>query len=178
MPREDRRVVMTKRLLKEALIEKLKEKDIYHISVRELCETADINRSTFYKHYGSQFDLLADMENDLLDYVTEEIRRNESDPVRIISAACRYLEDNLEFVRLIINNNVDPAFAQKLFAMDSIRESSRNRFAGALSEAELDYLQSFLTNGVFSMVSVWLKKEDRETPDEFAEFVGKLIPHE
>ena len=56
--KEDRRIAMTKRLLKAALIELLKEQDIYHISIRELCERADVNRTTFYKYYGSQFDLL------------------------------------------------------------------------------------------------------------------------
>ena len=61
--KEDRRVRVTKRMLKDALIELLKTKDIYHISIRELCETADVNRTTFYKYYGNQFDLLADMED-------------------------------------------------------------------------------------------------------------------
>ncbi len=59
--KEDRRIAMTKRLLKAALIELLKEQDIYHISIRELCERADVNRTTFYKYYGSQFDLLSAM---------------------------------------------------------------------------------------------------------------------
>ena len=66
--KEDRRIAMTKRLLKAALIELLKEQDIYHISIRELCERADVNRTTFYKYYGSQFDLLTDMEKDMLDF--------------------------------------------------------------------------------------------------------------
>ena len=46
--REDRRISMTKRMLKEAMTELLREKDIYHIAVRELCERADVNRTTFY----------------------------------------------------------------------------------------------------------------------------------
>ena len=45
--KEDRRTAMTKHVLKDALIEMLKEKDIYHISIRELCERADVNRTTF-----------------------------------------------------------------------------------------------------------------------------------
>ena len=60
--KENRRVTMTKQLLKDALVSLLEKNDIYNISIRELCEVADVNRSTFYKYYGSQFDLLADME--------------------------------------------------------------------------------------------------------------------
>ena len=89
--KEDRRIAMTKRLLKAALIELLKEQDIYHISIRELCERADVNRTTFYKYYGSQFDLLTDMEKDMLDFIAKAIERHETEPEKIITAACRYL---------------------------------------------------------------------------------------
>ena len=142
--KEDRRIAMTKRLLKAALIELLKEQDIYHISIRELCERADVNRTTFYKYYGSQFDLLTDMEKDMLDFIAKAIERHETEPEKIITAACRYLEENLEFARLIINNNVDPAFAHKLFAMDSLKESARKMLSGSNSEAELAYVYKIL----------------------------------
>ena len=62
----NQRVMLSKRLLKESLIRQLKEESIYKISVRELCEQAGINRTTFYKYYGSPFDLLKDIEDDLL----------------------------------------------------------------------------------------------------------------
>ena len=82
--KEDRRVTMTKRMLKEALTEMLREVDIYHVSIRELCQRADINRTTFYKYYGSQFDLLADMENDLVEFLSNTIREYASNPKIII----------------------------------------------------------------------------------------------
>lgn len=173
--REDRRIMLTKRLLKDALIELLKEKDIYHISIRELCEKADVNRSTFYKHYVSQFDLLTDMENDMLDFIAKTIRHNESEPEKIFATACNYLEENIEFARLIINNNVDPAFAQKLFAMDSVKTNVFKRFSGSKTDAELEYIYNFLTYGAFRMVYVWLNKENRESPEEFAKLVNQLM---
>ena len=56
--KEDRRVTMTRRMLKEALTEMLRETDIYHVSIRELCQRADINRTTFYKYYRDKYDYL------------------------------------------------------------------------------------------------------------------------
>ena len=173
--KEDRRIAMTKRLLKAALIALLKEQDIYHISIRELCERADVNRTTFYKYYGSQFDLLTDMEKDMLDFIAKAIERHETEPEKIITAGCRYLEENLEFARLIINNNVDPAFAHKLFAMDSLKESAHKMLSGSNSEAELAYVYNFLTFGAFRMVCVWLNKEEREPPDLFAAFLCRVL---
>jgi len=173
--REDRRIMMTKRMLKDALIEMLKEKDIYHISIRELCERADVNRTTFYKYYGSQFDLLTDMENDMIEFLTKTIKSNEADPEKIISSACNYLEGNIDFARLIINNNVDPSFAHKLFTMDCIKESTLKKFAGNKSEAELEYIYNFLVYGAFRMVCVWLNKEERESPEAFAKLINQMM---
>ena len=48
---ENRRSKMTKKLIKEALIELLSKEDLQHISVKRICENADLNRSTFYLHY-------------------------------------------------------------------------------------------------------------------------------
>ena len=135
--KEDRRVKITKRMLKDALIELLKKKDIYHVSIRELCDSADVNRTTFYKYYGSQFDLLADMENDLLELISKAIEKNEANPEKIVAAACRYLEDNLEFARLIINNNVDPNFANRLFAMEALKQRAMESVSVNKTAAEI-----------------------------------------
>ena len=173
--KEDRRIAMTRRMLKDALISMLKEKDIYHISIRELCEKADVNRTTFYKYYGSQFDLLADMEKDILDFISNTLIHNETDPVKAIFSACRYMEENLEFIRLIINNNVDPSFAHKLFSMESIRESALKRYKGLRSESELEYIYNFLTYGAFRMFCVWLNRDDREPAEDFTQLVSQIL---
>ena len=173
--REDRRIGLTKRMLKDALIDMLREKDIYHISIRELCEKADVNRTTFYKYYGSQFDLLSDMENDLLLFISKILENNDGDTVKVIAAACEYLEDNLEFARLIINNNIDPTFANKLFSMDAIKASAFRRPYADKGAAEQEYIYNFFTYGVFRMVCIWLNKDERESPREFAELVGQIV---
>ena len=55
---DNRRVKITKLMLQEALIDLLQEKALENISVRELVNKADINRSTFYSHYDTIYDLL------------------------------------------------------------------------------------------------------------------------
>lgn len=172
--KEDRRVQMTKRMLKEALIELLSEKDIYHISIRELCEAADINRTTFYKYYGSQFDLLTDMENDIASFISEAIVHQTSNYDKILSI-CSYLEENIDFVRLIINNNVDLSFAQKIFSMEVIKENTLKHFMGKRNQAELEYMYHFMTYGAFRMVCVWLNKENREPVPAFAKLLAQMI---
>ena len=64
---ENQRIRLSKTMLKNALIELLKTKNIEKITIYELCSTAQINRTTFYKYYGSQYDLLADIERELFN---------------------------------------------------------------------------------------------------------------
>lgn len=173
--KEDRRTAMTKRMLKDALIEMLKEKDIYHISIRELCETADVNRTTFYKYYGSQFDLLTDMENDLLSLLSSLVEDPQTDTIKAIETACAYLENHLEFARLIFNNNVDPAFPQKVFSLEAIKEAVMEKCGGRYNRNELEYLYNYKTYGAYRVVNVWLNKTERESPHEIAGILAKTL---
>lgn len=173
--KEDRRTAMSKRMLKDALTGILKEKDIYHISIRELCERADVNRTTFYKYYGSQFDLLTDMESDLLVFLAGVIRDHDEDTIKAIETACMYLEDNLEFARLIFNNNVDPDFPQKVFSMEAVKKAVIKKCGGRHDKNELDYLYNYMTYGAYRVVCVWLNKEKREPPREIAVILAKTL---
>ena len=63
--KENQRVLMTKHLLHEGLLQLLEIKDMDKISVTELCRVSGINRAAFYNHYSSPKDLLSAMEGEL-----------------------------------------------------------------------------------------------------------------
>ena len=61
----DARVKYTKMVLKKALLELMQRKPINKITVKEVCERAELNRATFYAHYSDCFDLLESIEEEL-----------------------------------------------------------------------------------------------------------------
>ena len=63
----DKRVIRTKKAIKEALFRLMEEKDISSISISELTQEANINRRTFYTHYSSITDILEEIESDLVE---------------------------------------------------------------------------------------------------------------
>ncbi|MDR2087841.1 MAG: TetR/AcrR family transcriptional regulator [Clostridiales Family XIII bacterium] len=172
--KENRRVALTKRMLKDTLIELLREKDIYHISIRELCERADVNRTTFYKYYGSQFDLLTDMENDIIAFINKTVAKNQANIETTIRVLCEYLENNLEFARLLINNNIDSAFPEKLFSLAVIKESFLKNCFGKYDAAETEYLFNFIIYGAFRIVCMWLNSEKRESPETLSAMIKRI----
>ena len=71
---ENQRVRLSKAMLKSGLLTLLREKTLNHISVYELCAASQINRTTFYKYYGSPSDLLNEIERDFLAQLDEDIK--------------------------------------------------------------------------------------------------------
>lgn len=63
---EDRRARRTRRLLRESLLELLEEKRFGEISIRDVTDRADVNRTTFYLHYTDTAQLLRSVEEELL----------------------------------------------------------------------------------------------------------------
>ena len=56
----------TRRALREALLDLIEEKGLDRVTVKALCERADLNRGTFYLHYRDVYDLLEQYTDDVL----------------------------------------------------------------------------------------------------------------
>ena len=115
------------------------------------------------------------MENDMLEFLSQTIRAYASDQEIIIRTVCEYLESHLEFARLIINNNVDPLFPQRLFSLPEMRETVLTRCSGQEDGPMQEYLFHFITYGAYRIISMWVNKEQREPPAEIAHLLMRLI---
>ena len=172
MPKENQRIMLTKKLLKDSLIGLLKKENINHITIRELCDTAGINRSTFYKYYGSPYDLLMEMENDMLERIKlamkETLQCEDKDDTSALTSACEFLEQNEEFGRLLLNNNIDPEFPKKLFQLPQIKQTIKEQLHNHYSEEVLDYVSTYIIDGSYNMIRKWLNNEKRVSAKEIA----------
>ena len=72
---ESRRTRYTRRAMQDALIELLRNQPLGSITVKALCERADVNRSTFYAHYASIEELLHDIEDETMAWVTTALEQ-------------------------------------------------------------------------------------------------------
>lgn len=170
----NQRIMLTKKLLKKSLTDMLQTQSIYQISIRELCQNAGINRSTFYKYYGSQFDLLSEMEQDLLFNVENMLVLQENYSKNVIEQILVYLEQDIDFIRLLINSNVDPEFPKKLFSLPPIQRMM-NELIADLPEDESEYFHRFLLFGAYEIIRVWINKENRESSEWLAALLFKFI---
>ena len=100
--KEDKRVIKTKRDLRNALADLLKKKSYSNITVCDVCEEAQINRMTFYKHYIDKADLL----NDLFDF--DRVLLGDIERLKSSQAKCQDIIDcTLPVVKQIAEECID-----------------------------------------------------------------------
>lgn len=178
--KENQRIVVTKKMLKDALFQLLKKKDIDHISVKELCETAGINRSTFYRHYDSQYALMEEIIDHLAKMViecNETISKDNAQSNASIKKVIEYFYTHREESFLFIQN---PALLAKLLAkvqpfhegnMETALQSKR--YSG-YTENEREYIAAFVMEGSVAIQKKWMLSGMRESPDEISELILKI----
>lgn len=173
--RENQRVMLTKQLLQNAFLRLLKSKSIHTISIRELCLEAGINRTTFYNHYGSQYDLLADISQRFLDSIagkldSGDVDNHESAQQRV-TLVLAYLQENLELSRLLMNNNVDPTFAERIFSLPKIIDMLNIALSDCADSRERDAIISFAVHGSYRLLLEWINQENRLPPAQQTELI-------
>lgn len=168
--KDNHRVSMTKRIIKDTFIEMLEKKNIQKIYVRELCETADINRSTFYKYYESQYDLLAEMQNDLLVQIEEKCK--DTDNIKGLNNILHYLNNNKKMYKIIFNANIDPTFPKKLLNLPIITEILNSKMS---SKTETKYKKTYILEGGYHVILEWLNNNCKEPVEEITEVLMKYI---
>ena len=130
MKKMDLRVIKTKEVLKEALMQLLKEKNLNSISVTEICRIAKVNRGTFYSHYGQVENLFEeyfrDIMKDLADSYQEPYRyvqtlqANKLNPATI--RIFHHIEKYEKFYRIVFSKTVPLSYYYLLLYFLSTEE--------------------------------------------------------
>ena len=157
----------------EALITLLEKKDFEYITIKEICLTAGVNRSTFYLHYENTSDLLRETTRYIIDkhlsyYKIDEQRiflqfeTCKSEELLFISDEyltpyLTFIKDNQRLFKVSIKQfhslNMDEVYGNMF---EYIFSPILARFC--VPEKERPYIMKFYLTGVFAIVMEWLDK--------------------
>lgn len=146
---ETRRVRLTKRLMKDALLELMEEKPFAKISVTELCERADVNRSTFYAHYDDTAALLAELEDEALAGMPVMGGGSFEDE---LTRYFDHMRENAALFRTLIVRRGSEDFTRRI--VDA--SLARYRPGGAKAALTERYAYVFYIHGVIGILTGWL----------------------
>lgn len=175
--KDNRRSQFTRTALRRALLTLMLEKPVDKITVKELCDAAQINRGTFYAHYGSPEQLLAQVENEFyLDILTEVATFHQADDVeRIFLKALNALRDRRELASVLFGPNGDRAFLARVIRV--AHDMCIVQWSGVSPEADretLEKLYSFIAYGVVKVLQEWLAEGAVEPPERLAAMLTDL----
>ncbi len=151
---ENRRVKLTKKMIKEALTALMCEKGFAKISVKELCEKADVNRSTFYAYYRDTSAVIRDMEEDILMQLPDLGSTDLEEFNSKIFSLFEYIRVNSRVFYVMMFNSSSSQFCKKL--MDAILQ----KYEGLSTikderVSRMSYI--FCANGIVGLVKDWIE---------------------
>ncbi len=157
----DRRVRYTKMVIRDSFIQLLKEKPLSKITIKELCDMADINRATFYAHYLDQYDLLRQMEKELIDGIRQHLddynlQNATSAPLEMLIKILEFIKENAQLFDLLLNFNGDIEFQGDVIELIGQQYFYSIHTQNDVSENDKEYIFLFLANGSIGIIRKWL----------------------
>jgi AcrR family transcriptional regulator len=178
---EDLRVLRTRKLLQQALIELTVEKGFAAITVRDITKRAMVNRSTFYRHYLDKFDLLEQYMNELFgltseeSFIAEKLGPTSAEGPSGLVSLLKHVQKFADFYRVMLGTKGDPAFTERF------RQNSEKRFRTLLSHMALepnalpvDLRLSYASYAGVGAIVWWLQHGQPCTPEQLAIWLGNL----
>ncbi|MDR2783222.1 MAG: TetR/AcrR family transcriptional regulator [Treponema sp.] len=183
MVKESRKTRYTRKALQDSLIELMKSKSIVRIAVKEICDLADISRSTFYTHYNNQYDLLKQIEEGTIAYFEAILkkfdkRRNAREITQMVEEIVRNIADNSSSIQVLLSENGDTSFQERFFRRFTRQSQLVNYFVEpALDIPELgEYYLVYSVNGSIALVRHWLKNNMDIPVTTLAKMLVQLFP--
>lgn len=157
----DRRIKRTKTNIYNALTSLLFEKNIRNITVKELCEKADVNKSTFYLHFMDIYDCKEKWQNEIFNEVLLKLNSfNLKDiiaaPEVYIDTIVNYFSDNITFFKQLAASPFAAEFSNNL--KNKIREKIIE--SNALDTDKDQYkitLVAFIMGGIIDACTINIK---------------------
>lgn len=190
MNRSESKYFATAVRMDEAFLELLEKKDFAYITVKEICEKAGVNRSTFYLHYETIADLLSESAQYIIDRFVEFM---SYDPVEFLEKlpdrpldelyliTSEYLTPYLNYIKAhkrLFRTTIEKATT--LGMNDAYCALNRHVFEPILARfhvppEDMKYMLSFYINGLMAIISEWLKGDCKDSVEHIISVMRTCI---
>lgn len=175
----DRRTIKTKKAIKNAIAKLITEKEVDKITVKDIAETADINRKTFYNYYANVNDAFSELENEIINQIHEVFA--DLDLAEVLAAP----KDMLKKFNDIINANLiykdyagrrDAEMDNKLtlYIKEELSKAAQKYVTAENSEA-IHLAIEFICEGLIGTYHRWFVGDIKMSLDELANHLGSLL---
>jgi len=176
----DKRCRKTRKAIKTSLIRLMSQKEISDITITEIADDADINRKTFYAHYRDIYDILDEIENDLIEKLfhildNADILKSMYNPYPLFRELTSEINKDFEFYKLLVQSKNYNSL------LDKIQETLKTRFLELIKDtAKIDrdifsFMIDFVSSGITAVYKAWFRSERNISLEQLSKSLSLLI---
>ena len=180
----DRRAVRSRRLIVSAFERLLVARPFERITVSAIAQEADVDRKTFYQHFGSIDGLLAAITDGLAARVLDEVERavpNSVEPgereralAAFFAVLVQTISEGMERDRRYVERVPVDVLYRHLSHAFSRQIAERGLLNGVIPACEQEACLAYVLGGLFALLRCWMLEGCARTPDELARTAATL----
>lgn len=181
--KDDLRVIKTRKLIYQTLLDLMKEKTFEEIKVSGICSKAMINRSTFYAHYEDKYELLVDFLSNLKEEFAHELNESCKENlsireyyIRLISLFLDHIDSKRDVYNSIMVNNRSSIMMDILLSVVNDDILKRFKENDINLKVPTEVISKFYLGGVINIGMEWLSNSNKYTKEEILDYLELLIP--
>jgi AcrR family transcriptional regulator len=186
VPKNDRRILRTRKLLWEALIALIQEKEYAEITIQDIADRANVNRVTFYLHYRDKQDLLEKSVELIFNDLTSRIKPLTGEAFRLdippegMTQVYQFIAENAKFYRIILGENGIPFLIDRLRKF--LTELTVQRFRmltpeGSQGPVPMEIVAPYAAGSLIGLITWWLENDMPIPPEAFSHQTLLLTAH-
>lgn len=175
----DRRVLRTKKNIRQTFLQLLSEKSLTQLTVKELSEQADINRKTFYMYYSNIEEILSELEDELVQklvlvFEKELFDREVFDSYSFFENLNLAIHGDIELYRTLNHADLLPHLILRAKnALINVFFRKYNIPADSDSERYILYAE-YAASGILSMYTKWFSNDFHMSLEELTKTAAEI----
>lgn len=171
----------SKKWIRQAFMELLREKDFEKITVTDIVSRADINRSTFYAHYKDIYSVVEEIQDEIVSCSIEllsELKYKSifKDPMPFLQTLIKPVEENRELYKLLWQSNFAQQQLEKLKKVFVAQAMNAPEIPEEMRQSKMFAIRvNFFIGGIINAYQQWLQGDLDCTLDEISEDISKII---
>lgn len=164
----DRRILRTRQLLSQALVELMQEQHYERITVQDIVDRANVGRSTFYAHFENKDDLLISDFGQVLDMLNQHVDTNTVESLFNSLELFRHIREHHHLYKALFwGRGIDLLFEQGQITLASrIQEHlTAHPPAGIDSDVPMPLIATYLAGTLLTLVKWWLENDMPYSPE-------------
>lgn len=165
--------LQSQKMLIDALLKLMEDKEFSKINIKELCKTAMVSRQTFYTLFDSKEEVIGLHLDSLFDdYIARSVKDKKDITIKeFFDGTIAYLIGQKQLIQLMVKSNLDYVVKNKLesylLSLDNLLWTTRRE--------DEDYAIAFLSGAFMNVIALAVKNDDFEDKDKLSNLIEEII---